>query len=498
MTTGLPVSRLVNVQVNLTPRLAQFPNLSTCLLLGTSDVINVVTRMLEFGSITEVAAVFGTSAPEYLAAVLWFEQSPQPTSLLIGRWANTATHGQLYCGPVSAANRVIGPWAAIANGSFTINVDGGADVDLTALDFTAQTNLNGVATVINTALTTAVAGATVAWDALNTRFVFTSATTGAASSISFLTAEGAGTDISGMLAGLVNSSGAFVADGIAAESALEAVQIFNDRFSSQWYALVIPAADNDDHVAVASYIEASDPPHFYGVTSQEGGVIVSDNTTNIAYLLQQLAIDHAAVQYSSTNPYAVMSLLARILTTNWNANQSVITLMYKQEPGIVAEDLSVSQIAALESYNANVFVNYNNNTAIIEPGICPSSQYIDTVIGVDWLRGVIQTNVYNLQFGTTTKIPQTDAGNHQIATQIQAACDAGVNNGLLAPGVWNAGGFGQLVQGQFLPTGYYIYTPPISSQSEADRQARKSVPFQVAAKLAGAVQTVDVIVNVNQ
>jgi hypothetical protein len=152
---------------------------------------------------------------------------------------------------------------------------------------------------------------------------------------------------------------------------------------------------------------------------------------------------------------------------------------------------------SLLAKNCNVFVNYNNNTAIIQPGITPSGQYIDTTIGVDWLRDQIQTNVYNLLYGTTTKIPQTDAGMHQIATQVEAACVAGVNNDLLAPGQWNSQGVGQISQGDYLSKGYYVYTPPISSQAQSDRTARKSVTIQVLAKLGGAVQTADVIVNVN-
>ena len=73
-----------------------------------------------------------------------------------------------------------------------------------------------------------------------------------------------------------------------------------------------------------------------------------------------------------------------------------------------------------------------------------------------------------------------------------------VNNGLVAPGVWNAGGFGQLQQGQMLSSGYYVYAPLVASQSQADREARKSVPIQVAAKLAGAVHSVNVLINVNR
>lgn len=492
--TGLPVSRLINVSINLTPQLATFPNLSTCLILGTSTVIDVIQRMRSYSTIAEVAADFGTSAEEYLAALLWFEQNPSPTSLRIGRWAKTASSGQLIGGTLSTANQVLSAWTAITTGSVKFTINGGSEQSLTGLNFSAAGSLAAVAAIIDAALTSA----TVAYDSVNKRFVVTSSTTGGSSVVSFATAGASGVDISNMLMMRSTSSGAYQANGIAAQSALDTVTLFDNQFSSQWYGLVIPSAVNADHQAVAAYIEATtSPPHFYGVTTQEAGALNASDTTNIAYLLQQSEYQRSTVQYSSSNAYAVVSLLARILTTNWESNNTVITLMYKQEPGITAEQLTTTQADALQSFNANVFAAYNNDTAIIQYGKSASGVFVDSVIGCDWLQGQIQTNIYNLLYGSSTKIPQTDDGNHQLANAITAACQQGVNNGLLAPGVWNAEGAGQVVQGDFLPKGFYVYQPPVSAQAPADRAAREAVAFTVLAKLAGAIHTADVRVNVN-
>ncbi len=189
-------------------------------------------------------------------------------------------------------------------------------------------------------------------------------------------------------------------------------------------------------------------------------------------------------------------MLGRMATVNFDANNSTITLMFKQEPGIVAEVLSPTQASVLNGNNYNYFAAFTNATSIIVNGKVASGQFIDTIWGVDWLANNVQTNVYNLLYGTN-KVPQTDAGMHTIGTAIEASLADGVNNALLAPGIWTAAGFGQLVTGQFLQKGYYVYQPPISTQSAADRAARKSVPFQVAAKLAGAVHSVNVTIDVN-
>ena len=279
---------------------------------------------------------------------------------------------------------------------------------------------------------------------------------------------------------------------------MSTVSSLDNRYGQAWYGLMIPSAVNADHISVAPFIEATTSKHLYFVTTIESGVLSTISTTDIAYLLQQLNLNRTIVQYSSNNPYAVASLAAKALTIDYNANNSVIDLMYKQEPSITAEALSGLQLNALEAKNANVFVAYNNSTAIIDQGNNSSGVPIDIITGTDWLSLDIQTAVYNLLYLSSTKIPQTDAGNHLITTTIESILSDAVNNGLLAPGTWTAGGFGALNTGDFIAKGFYVYAPSISTQNTADRSVRKSVTFQIAVKLAGAIRTVNVIINVNR
>jgi hypothetical protein len=490
----LPISRLIHVSVNLTPSGASTQDISTLLILGTSTVIDTFERIRNYSDIESVAADFGTSAPEYAAALLWFEQVPQPSQISIGRWAKTASSGGLRCGTLAPADQAIGSWQAITTGSFKVAVDAAPAADITGLNFAAAANLNAVAAIIDTAL----AGGTVVWNATYSRFEFTSSATGVTSAISFLQAAATGVDISAKLAGRSTSSGAYVFQGTAAQSALETVTLFELNYGQTWYATTLLGSDNADHLAVAPFIEATNTKHIYVITTQEAGVLVPSDTTNIAYLLKQLGYKRSFVQYSSGNPYAAVSAIARLLTVDYNGNSTVITLMYKQEPGIVPENLNGVQINALESFNCNVFVQYDNDTAILERGTMADGTFADIITGTDWLALNIQTNVYNLLYTSPTKIPQTNAGMQLIATQIQAVLSQAVINGLIAPGVWNSGGFGQLKQGDYLATGFYIYAPNVDSQSQADRAARKSVPFQIAVKLAGAVHEVSIAILVNQ
>ena len=294
----LPISDLVNVTVNLTATAAQSQSLSNLLVLGSSAIIDTNERIRNYTSLTAVASDFGTSAPEYFAASAWFNQSPQPTTLSIGRWAQTATSAVLQGGIVTPTNQLVSTWNAITNGGFTITANGGSATNITGLNFAAATNLNGVASIITTALATASVSATAVWSAQNQSFTITSGVIGTTSALSFLTAPTSGTDISDLLEmGSVDASaGAYTVNGIAAESAVSAAAIFDASFGQTWYGLFICGASDFDHQAVAAFIEGTNTKHMYFVNTQEGGVLSDSSTSDIAYILSQLKYKHTVIR----------------------------------------------------------------------------------------------------------------------------------------------------------------------------------------------------------
>lgn len=496
MSQGLPASLLISVSVTQAPAAAQFANLNSALIIGDSDVIDTKQRIRTYAGIAGVATDFGTSAPEYLAALEYFSQSPAPTLLYIGRWAKTATKGRNVGGALSAAGQLPSAWTSITNGGIDFTIDG-TPRNLTSLNFSSVTNMNAVAAVINTALST---NATCVWN--GTQLVVESSTTGASSTVAAATA-GAGTDISAQT-GLSAATQTYSVGGIVAESAVACVTIM-DNLTINWYFLTFAAGTNNadiadaDHLAIAAYIEADTTnPHIYGLTTAETAATTSTDSTSIGYQLKQLGYKRTFYQYSSTNYYAVASLIGRFVVVNFLGNNTTITGMYKQEPGVAPEQLTVSQFNALNANNYNFFTSFSNSTNIVVNGITASGIFIDSIYNADWLANYIQVNVYNLLYLSPTKIPQTDAGSALIANQIEASCNQGVVNGYLAPGVWNSQGFGQLAQGAFMSKGFYVYYPPVSTQSQTARQNRQSVPFQVAVKEAGAVHDVIIAVNVNR
>lgn len=281
------------------------------------------------------------------------------------------------------------------------------------------------------------------------------------------------------------------------ETLLEAVNAVLQYNS--WYGLGIADSEtvsDADVLSVAAAIEAASSSRILAVTTQEPETLLASSSTDLAAKLKAGKFSRAFVQYSSSSKYAALSAFGRAFTVNFNGNNTTITLKFKQEPTITYEALNTAQAQALEGKNANVFVYYANDTAILEQGVMANGDFFDERHGLDWLQNYVQTNLFNLLYTSTSKIPQTEAGITRLLTNVEQSLDQAVSNGLVAPGIWSGAALGQINTGDTLTKGYYVYAAPLASQAQADREARKAPLIQVACKLAGAVHYADVQINV--
>lgn len=610
----LSVSRLVQVSVALGANPVVGRAFNCLMVAGDSAVISGLQRYRSYTALSQIAADFGLSAPEYQAAALYYSQSPQPVNCFVGRWLSSATAGYNLGSILSATAQVLSNWTAIASGGFKVAIDGGALTNVAAINLSAITNLNGVASAITAAMVSASLSAVCTWN--GTSFVITSGSTGPGasalgsmtlsgqpsandsftiggtavtfvasspvgsqvvigsttaqtlsnlllflqqsldtniskctyaqgtgnvinvtyqvagtggnaftlvksgtnlavsgatlsggtqpSSVSYAQAPTSGTDISTML-GLTSVTSQGLAAGYASETPVQCVAAL-DSLSSVWYGLTFAstsAITSAQHLAVANFIEADQITRMYGINTQDTGSLSSLVSNDIGSLVQSAGYNQTFVQYSSTVLYPAASMFGRMFSVDFNAQNSTITLMYKQMPGVSPENLTNTQANALQVKNINAYVSYDNGTKIIQYGTVGNGNFIDEVWGLDWFQNAIQTSVFNLMYTATTKIPQSDAGQNQLLNACSSVCGnqpgGAVYNGLAAPGTWNSSTvFGTLQPGQYLPQGFYIFAPSVNSQSEADRAARKAPPIQIALKLAGAFQTANVLVTVNQ
>ena len=150
MARALSEDRVVSVGINLQPMAAARRNFGTLLIIGASGGIDMEERLRAYTGIDGVAADFGRDAPEFRAAELYFSQSPRPAQLCVGRWGKTPTPAFVKGGSLSVGEADAAAWASVKDGSFAVSV-GGVSKDITGLDFSGATNMNGVAAVVSAA-----------------------------------------------------------------------------------------------------------------------------------------------------------------------------------------------------------------------------------------------------------------------------------------------------------------------------------------------------------
>jgi hypothetical protein len=494
MSEGLSLSRVVRVQVSLALRAAQGRDFGALLVLGPSGVLLAPEIMREYNDIESVGVDYGMAAEEYKAASLYFQQSPQPLNLYIGRMDRQnipATAGQIIGAILTSTEQMLTNFSSIDDGALKIAIDGVVKT-VTSIDLSDVTSLDDVASEVQSNLT----GTNVTWNAATSVFTITSTTAGASSSVGIPMAAGTGTDLAPLL-GIDSAHNPKVVQGYAAsESPLPSV---NDalNYSADWYGLVIadPEMTDQDHLDVSALIGAASDSRVYGVSTKSTDVLDPSNVDDIASKLKLAGYGRTFIQYSRVD-YAAASAFGRAFTVNFLGNNTTITLKFQQEPGISAEVLTANQAATLKAKNCNVFVQYANDTAIIQEGMMANGDFFDERHGLDWLQNYVQNNLWNLLYTAKTKIPQTESGITRLVSNVEQSMDQAANNGLVAPGVWSGGAIGQVEPGDTLTKGYYVYANPLSTQAQADREARKAPVIQVAAKLAGAVHFVDVLVDV--
>jgi hypothetical protein len=362
----------------------------------------------------------------------------------------------------------------------------------TGMDFSDITNLNGAAAILGNALV----GAKAWFD--GRRFHIQSLSAGDSSTVGFASGGGTGVDVSGLFR-LTSGTALPPVDGILGETPLEAVTAL--RAHPEWYGFMFALEDDipvADHVSVAQFIEQANPNSIYGYTTQDTQVLESTISNDIASQLQALTLQRTFGQYSSFSPYAVAAIFGRAFTVDFQGTNTMITLKFKQEPGVAGERLTENDARVLRNKSCNVFVFYSNDVAIIQEGVMANGYFFDEVQGMDWLANQVQTDLFNTLYTSTAKIPQTNQGVHVLVTTVVGAMQQGVANGLIAPGFWNAPGFGQLSQGQMLAQGYYVWAPAVETQPQSVREQRIAPTIQAAVKLAGAVHFANCIINVNR
>lgn len=92
MSETLPLSGIVDVVVDVSPISNVRSGFNLGLVIGKSTIISAADRVKTYTSLNDMSLNgWAGTEPEYLAATLYFAQSPRPAKIAIGRWDATGT-----------------------------------------------------------------------------------------------------------------------------------------------------------------------------------------------------------------------------------------------------------------------------------------------------------------------------------------------------------------------------------------------------------------------
>jgi len=488
---SIPVSNVVDVSIAIG---ATFPERRgfgiLTIVTKESGVIGIAERIRSYSNIEGVAADWASTTEVYKAATAYFSQVPKPTQLKVAVRFETDQSAELRGGSIIDNATNLALFTSINDGSFNISIDGDSQ-DITALDFSSDTDLSDVAATIETGLQAIATGGFTAATCTHdgNRFFVTSGTTGATSTISFVTtvSPATGTDVSSLI--LLDQGNATKSDGIDAENITASLNAI-ENIDSDWYGLIFTKEVREDVVigsenavvGAAAWVEARTKVFFN--TTNDNDSKDSVTTSDIGSVLQTANYRRSITTFSSyPDQYPSASLAGRAFTVNFNQSNSTITLKFKQLPGITVESLTQNDKTVLDSKSVNALITVGSSDMYSESFMADGT-FFDEVHGIDWLQNAIETNVFGYLLTQTTKVPYTDKGVAGVEQQVRSALDEAVRNGLIAPG--------EDIEGTYLPNGYTITTIPVADINQGDKEARFYPGLSFVCLGAGAIHRVQI------
>lgn len=454
--TTLPMDIIVDVVVQIAPQAPALPTFNQGLIIGPSTVIPSVAgvnpRIRRYTSLAQMLADgFNVNSPEYIAASIYFGQTPAPQYLYVGRRDETV-------GAVLALK-----------------------LDAAGANYVAGDVLNVVQ------VAPAETGCHVVVDTVDGNGAITSF---------HMTAQGTAYVVANGLAttGGTGAGATFDVTKVSPESALDAVQACRAA-NFLWYAFMVTDAVKADHEAIAAWAQSAAPSvlYFFGTHDADvpGGIV-----GNIFSVLKAGAYNRVFGLYSTdqnglfpNNIYIAAAAMGVAMGMNTGLANSFFTMKFKTLTGIAVEPLDLTTIQTIEGNNGNLYLSYGNSYSFMEQGVVSDGQFVDEIVNLDMLVSDMQYSVLNL-LAANPAIPQTDAGETQLIHAVNQACERARVRGFIAAGVWQGQQLLNLNPGDPVPNGYLCQAQSFATQSASDRQARKAMPIYVAITEAGAIHSI--------
>lgn len=482
VTQTLDLSNVINVSILPTSQNLALPIINTAALFTNDQPTWISSQAFQiYKDATQVALDFGTASKTFAIATKFFGQQPGPLN----------TGGYLAVVP-RLQTTSIAATGTVQDIGFAAAATGTSGNSITVAYTTGGVAGQEVVTVVSNAISVQIAsGSSTA-----TQIATAINASPAAAALVAATVLGPVTNPQTGPVSPVSLAGGSASSVESVQSAI--IRTLNNVY---YFGILV---DEEYHStpavlrALSAYVQTLDKMLFYA-----SSFAADYAASGLLDLIRQASLTQTRCLYYSDGTALdtqgmAAAYAARGLSTDFSGSNTTLTMHLKPLVGLTP-DQTVNQTALNTAQLAGVDV-YVSVAGI--PGVFSSgtNTFFDELYNEKWFKFALQTAGFNYLATVSTKIPQTEQGMEGLKNVYRKICDQAISNGYVAPGSWTSANFfgnpAALVR-NIADFGYYVYSQPITAQLQADRVARKAPLVQIAVKSAGAIQSSNVVVNVN-
>lgn len=234
-----------------------------------------------------------------------------------------------------------------------------------------------------------------------------------------------------------------------------------------WYAVITDSNSPKNMDKIARWALANQRFAFFAPQYSQPSQFVTGEFTAGGDYTALLANDHAAALFTKSprSTFAEAAWAGRMLPLDPGS----ATWAFKALVGVGADTWTASERFAISSTNRGNFYALDAQVPLTYPGKTLSGEWIDVVLGLDWLQARIAERVFAL-FLNNPKVPYTDVGIGLIVAEVRAQLQEAEDR-------------------KVLDKDWTVTAKAALAQAPADRAARIVRDIEFLARLSGAIHT---------
>lgn len=434
----IPINTIVEVNISRQTQAIAQEGFGVPLVVGEHSYFTERIRFVS--SIAELTGLgFLTSDVEYKLASAAFGQDPKPSRIAVGRKVAN----------VSGVTTIDFSVDFIVGNIINLKVNG---VSISPVTFATSHALTIGAVASAIAALAGVSSAVVTGNDIAVTF-----TLGTSGSISDVLVTGGASQPTALIV--------ITTPAVTYASELDLIAVASEDF----YAVLLKSSLDNDILAAAEWVQSHTPKKILSVRTSDASVLTAA-TTDIASKLKAKGYDRTFISYHAVaNEFLDAAILGKMLPLDPGS----ATFKFKTLTGISADSLTSGQTINSAGKKCNLYLSIGG-VSIFTEGVLSSGEFIDVIIGLDWLTARIQERVY-AQLVKTPKIPYTDAGVGIIENEIKAQLQDAIAQGVLASN-----------------PAPQTTVPKVAAVSPLDKAARFLPNVRFTGTLAGAIHKVQI------